>query len=78
MTRTMPKPDDAAKSLEVLVATERETKKPRHQVAHGEHALAHYTRSRNSKKNGRKTAEKNNDGKSAEGGGGGVMALGFA
>ena len=33
----------SAESLEAHDATEKETKKPRHQDAHSEHALAHYT-----------------------------------
>jgi hypothetical protein len=33
----------SAESIEPHGATERETKKPRHQVAHGEHALTHHT-----------------------------------
>jgi hypothetical protein len=33
----------SAESLEAHDATERETKKPRHQDAHGEHALTHHT-----------------------------------
>ena len=33
----------SAKSIQPHDATEGETKKPRHQVAHGEHALTHHT-----------------------------------
>jgi hypothetical protein len=33
----------SAESIQPHDATERETKKPRHQVAHGEHALTHHT-----------------------------------
>jgi hypothetical protein len=33
----------SAESLKAHDATEREKKKPRHQDAHGEHALAHHT-----------------------------------
>jgi hypothetical protein len=33
----------SAESLEAHDATEKETKKPRHQDAHGEHALTHHT-----------------------------------
>jgi hypothetical protein len=33
----------SAAPLEVHDAAEKMTKKPRHQVAHGEHALAHHT-----------------------------------